>query len=182
MSALLQFEDFAAPRHAPAPSYCAADLAAEYQRGRAEGMQAGREASLDELAAILRDMMAEATDQAAIRASAVTETLTATQPVLQALAAQLAELPCDRLIDHVLAELSRLCLAGIAPTCQIAGAPGQIDKLASRIDAMGLAGVTLLPGPQTEIRFGGGHIAFAPDEITTQISAILAEIQAGTED
>ncbi len=182
MSVLLQFEDFAAPRNAPAPRYSAEDLAQQYQLGLSEGAARAQDAAMDQLTNLLEAVLSAAGDVAEIRRRAVTETLTAIAPIMQAVARQLASVPCDRLTDHLSAELERLCLAGIAPTCRIAGGVDLIERLGNRIDALGLRGVTLLPGPRTEITFDGGRITVEPAEITAQISAILAEIQASMED
>lgn len=182
MSALLQFEDFAAPRMKPAQIFSAEDLSLEYQRGLSDGGAQARDAAMDQLTDLLACALQNASDEAATRRRAISETLAAVTPILQAVASQLAAVPCDRLTNHLSFELERLCLAGIAPTCRISGGVELIERLGNRIEALGLRGVTLLPGPRTEITFDGGKIAVEPDEITAQISAILAGIQAGTED
>lgn len=182
MSALLQFEDFASPRAAPIQRFSAEEMSQQYQRGLSDGAAMAHDAAMAQLATQLDAALAAADREADIRRDAIRDTLAAIAPIMQALAAKLALLPCDRLTDHLSAELEKLCLAGIAPTCRISGGVDLIERLASRIEAMGLRGVTLLPGPCTEITFDGGRITVDPDEITAQISAILAEILASKED
>lgn len=182
MSALLQFENFAAPRVTPVQRFSAEDLSQQYQLGLAEGAALARDAAMDDLSARLAAALTAAGDEAEVKRRAITETLTAIAPILHAVTRQLASMPCDRLTDHLSAELEKLCVAGIAPTCRISGGVDLIERLGNRIEAMGLRGVTLLPGPHTEITFNGGRIAVEPDEITAQIGAILAEIHASMED
>ena len=182
MSALLQFEDFAAPRQSATPSFTSEAIAQEYDRGFAAGEAAGRDASMTQLTETLAAALNAAEDEARIRRHAVSDTLNAIAPILDAVAMQLAALPGDRLADHLLAELTRLCQAGIAPTCRLSGGVELIERLGNRIEELGLRGVTLLPGPRTEITFDGGRITVEPDAILARIRAILAEIQPGTED
>lgn len=176
MSTVMRFEDFAVAPRKPAPSFTQDDLALHYQRGRDEGEAAGREAGLSELIDALQKAHASVGEETAIRRQAVRDTLSALGPVVQALAAQLAAQPADRLTETLTAELERLCLAGITPVCRIAGGVDLIEKLADRIQAAGLQDVTLLPGARTEITFDSGRIAIDPLEITGQISAILADL------
>lgn len=182
MSALLQFEDFSAPRAATARHFTADDLAAEYQRGLSDGAAQSRNDTWDELCALLERALSNAGDEARIRRRSVTETVSAITPVLQAVALKLASAPCDRLTDQLATELEQLCLAGIAPTCRISGGVDLIERLGNRIEMKGLQGVTLLPGARTEITFDGGRITVDPDDITAQIGRILAEISPSMED
>lgn len=182
MSSVMRLEDFAAPRRQPAQRFSVDDLAREYQRGLDAGEALGRDAAMTELTEALLAAHSSALNEAEIRRSAIDDTLAAIGPILQAVARQLASAPSERLTDQLSAELARLCHAGIAPTCRISGNVELIERLGTRIGEMGLTGVTILPGPRTEITFAGGHIAIAPDEMTGQIMAILSEIQNTQED
>lgn len=181
MSAALRLEDFSAPPPVRPPSFTAGDLAAEYRRGQTDGATAARDTATEELTAALRQAVDMAEGQAEIRRLAIRDTLHAITPVLRAAVAQLSAGMEERLTQIIAAELKRLCLAGIAPTCHIAVSSGLIQRLADRIEALGLDHVTLVPGSQTEITFDGGRITIAPDEITAQIASCISDLSPAEE-
>ena len=115
------------------------------------------------------------------RSQVIAEVLDAVTPVLQAISRQLAADMEGRVTRTITAELERLCLAGIDPTCRIAANARLIQRLSERIEQLGLNRVTLLPGTRTEITFDGGRIAIDPVEITDQIAALLAELSPSEE-
>lgn len=176
MSAALRFEDFARPALPPAPGYSAADLAAEYARGCADGRAAAYDTETEALSTALASAADHAETMEGVRAQIIGEVLGAVTPVLQAITRQLATDMEGRMTRTITAELERLCLAGIDPTCRIAANARLIQRLSDRIEQLGLRRVTLLPGPRTEITFDGGRIAIDPAEITEQIGALLAEL------
>ncbi len=182
MSALMQFEDFAATRLAPAAQFSANDLAQQYQLGLTEGAAQAQDRWMDQLSAQLQDAMAAAGTEAEIRRQAISDTMAAVVPLLKSLTQKLAALPSDSLIDHLATELETLCQAGVAPTCRLSGRIELIERLTARIAELGLTGVTILPGPHTEITFDGGRITLDPQDINSQINAFLAELQASLED
>lgn len=176
MSAALRLEDFARPVLPPPPGFTAADLAAEYARGHVDGAAAGHDADMIALTTALQTAAEQVEAQETARAQAITEVLGAVMPVLHAITHQLAADMEGRLTQTISAELERLCLAGIDPTCRIAANARLIQRLSERIETLDLRRVTLLPGPRTEITFDGGRIAIDPAEITDQIAALLAEL------
>ena len=176
MSALLRFENFAAPVVAPQETFSAEDLQREYLRGLTDGEAAAGDAALSEMTDALKLAASTAQEQADLHAGTIRSTLAAIAPVLDAITGQLATSSEGRLTETVSAELERLCLAGIAPSCRIAGGASVLASVADRIEDLGLEGVTLLPGATTEIRFDGGRITFEPEKITASIRELLAEM------
>lgn len=176
MSAALRLEDFARPVLPPAPGFTAADLVAEYARGRADGEALAHDTDMITLTAALQSAADQAEVHESIRTQAISEVLGAVMPVLHAITHQLSADMEGRLTQTITAELERLCLAGIDPTCRIAANARLIQRLSERIETLDLRRVTLLPGPRTEITFDGGRIAIDPAEITDQIAALLAEL------
>ncbi|MBA4490792.1 hypothetical protein [Paracoccus sp. S1E-3] len=181
MSAALRLEDFARPAAPRAPVFSAADMAAEYARGHTAGEAAARDADMEAVTAALRQAAEKAACLQDARAEVIAEVLGAVAPVLQAISRQLAADMEDRLTRTITAELERLCLAGLDPTCRIAADTRLIQRLSRRVEQLGLSHVTLLPGPRTEITFNGGRIAIDPTEITDQIAALLAELSPSEE-
>ena len=181
MSAALRLEDFAQPVAAAQPGFSAADLAAEYAQGRQDGETAARDAEMEALTMALRQAAERFDAQESARHQVIAEVLAAIMPVLHAVAGQLAADTEDRMTRTIAAELQRLCLAGIAPTCRIAANARLIQRLSERIEELGLSHVTLLPGTRTEITFDGGRISIDPTEITDQIAALLAELSPSEE-
>ena len=176
MSAALRLEDFAQPVLPPNPGFSAADLAAEYALGREDGMTAARDAEMEALTAALAQAAERVDALETARTQIIAEVLGAVMPVLQAVARQLAADTEDRMTRTISAELQRLCLAGVEPTCRIAANARLIQRLSERIEELGLNRVTLLPGSRTEITFDEGRISIDPAEITDQIAALLAEL------
>ena len=181
MSAALRLEDFARPAPAPVATFSAADLAEEYARGRTEGEAAARDAEMEAVTDALQQAAQQAELQKDARSQVIAEVLDAVTPVLQAISRQLAADMEGRVTRTITAELERLCLAGIDPTCRIAANARLIQRLSERIEQLGLNRVTLLPGTRTEITFDGGRIAIDPVEITDQIAALLAELSPSEE-
>lgn len=180
MSAALRLEDFARPA-SRVSSLSAADLAAEYFRGRMDGEAAARDVETKALTAALVQSAERASTLENTRSGVIAEVLDAVLPVLQAITRQLAADLEERMTRTISAELQRLCLAGVDPTCRIAANARLIQRLSERIEELGLSRVTLLPGTRTEITFAGGRIAIDPSEITDQIAALLAELSPSEE-
>ena len=181
MSAALRLEDFAQAVAPPKPDFSAADLAAEYAQGREDGATAARDAEMEALVVALHQATECVDALESARDQIIAEVLAAVMPVLQAVAGQLAADTEDRMTRTIAAELQRLCLAGIKPTCRIAANARLIQRLSERIEELGLSRVTLLPGTRTEITFDGGRISIDPTEITDQIAALLAELSPSEE-
>ncbi|WBU60206.1 hypothetical protein [Paracoccus albus] len=176
MSALLRFENFAGPVVAPPETFSAEDLQKEYLRGLADGEAAAGDAALSEMTEALKLAASAAQEKAELRAETIRSTLAAIVPVLDAITGQLATTSAGRVTEVLSAELQRLCLAGVAPTCRISGGASALASVADRIEELGLEGVTLLPGTATEISFDGGRITIETEQITAAIRELLAEM------
>lgn len=181
MSPPIRLEDFAISARAAARSHTPEELATEYRRGIEQGRQEAQAGIWAELTAALHAADAKTQDLGEIRRQAVQDMLAATAPVLRAITEALAADTSERLSRVVLAELERLSLAGIAPSCRIAAGMDLIEALSERVEAEGLKGIAILPGERSEITFDGGRIAIDPAEITSQIAAILADLTPSEE-
>ncbi|MFD1796710.1 hypothetical protein FQV27_12755 [Paracoccus aurantiacus] len=176
MSAALRLEDFAAPPRPRQPVFSESELRDEYQRGFACGADACRDAELTALNDALSAATARIAVEDQIRNCAIEEVLQAIRPVLQAIVAKLAERYDDVLAQAIADELDRLCKSGTRPACQIAAEGPLFGLLEEKIAELGLRGITLRPGAQTEITFDGGRISFGHADLPVSIAELLGDL------
>lgn len=175
MTSVVHLEDFAAPLPEPANPQDER-LAAEYQRGLADGETRARDLVITELTDAIHAAIEALETGDALRQQIIGETLSAVTPVLQAIVVQLAVSADDRIVAAIMSELQRLGTGGEKTTCCISAPARLTEQIADQIDAASLGGITLLPGPDTEICFEGGRITINSDELTRNISEILSEM------
>lgn len=158
MTSVVHLEDFAAPLPEPANPQDER-LAAEYQRGLADGETRARDLVITELTDAIHAAIEALETGDALRQQIIGETLSAVTPVLQAIVVQLAVSADDRIVAAIMSELQRLGTGGKRPPAASPHRRGSPNRSPIRSMLHRLAGsrFCLARIPKSASRAGGSR-------------------------